>query len=126
MARVLVAVDDPLCLKPENEGKPKLLVGQYIQAEIEGTTLNDIVVVDRAMLRNGDWVWIMGTDNMLEIRAVDVVYRGIDRVLVRDGLQDGDRIVVTDIATVAEGMELRLEDADATESDETEGAEAVS
>ncbi len=122
MARVLVAVDDPLGLKPENASAPKLLVGQYIQAEIEGTILDDMVVVDRSLLRNGDFVWIMNAENMLVVRAVDIAYRGLEDALVRGGLEDGERIVITDIATVAEGMELRL---DGDEEDSPKSAEAV-
>jgi len=123
MARVLVAVDDPLCLKEENQGKPKLLVGQYIQAEIVGTTLDNIVVVDRSLLRNGDWVWIMNSENKLEVRAVDIAYKGLEKALVRNGIDDGERIVTTDIATVADGMELRLEgDEDGDAATPPEGA----
>lgn len=114
MARVLVAVVDPLCLDPANAGKPKLLVGQYLNAEMEGTALDDIVVVDRSLLRNGDQVWIMNGDNKLEIRPIEVAYRGLNDVLVRGGIEDGERMVSTDIATVAEGMELRIEEAEET------------
>lgn len=109
MARVLVAVDDPLCLDPANEGKPKLLVNQYLTAEIEGATLDDIVALDWSLLRNGDWVWIMNADNELDIRAIDIAYRGLQEVLVRDGIAEGERIVSTDIAAASQGMGLRLE-----------------
>ena len=121
MALVLVAVDDPLCLQPENAGKPRLLVGQYVSAEIEGATLDDIVVVERNLLRNGDWVWVMNDENKLEMRALDIAYRGQEQVLVQDGIENGERIVATDIATVAEGMELRLDGDDAPPSDHKPG-----
>lgn len=112
MARVLVAVDDPLCRKPENADKPKLLVGQYLTAEIEGAVVDDAVVLERRLLRDGDQVWIMNDDNKLEVRPVEIVYRGREQVLVGTGIRDGERIVSTDIATVADGMELRLGGAD--------------
>lgn len=130
MARVLVAVDDPLALLPENEGLPTLLVGQFVTAEIEGATLDGVVVVDRALLRSGDWVWIMNAENKLEVRPVEIAYRGLAYVLVQGGIEDGERIVTTDIATVADGMELRLDGAEdgisAPDATATEGGGAAS
>lgn len=108
MARVLVEVHDPLCLEPENEDKPRMLVGQFLSAEIEGRELDHVVVLDRAYLRNGDFVWIMDTEDKLDIRPVDIAYRGVERVLIRGGIEDGERIVTTDIAAVAAGMSLRV------------------
>ena len=43
MAAVYVAIDDPLCLRPENKTKPKLLLGSFVQAEIEGIELTSVV-----------------------------------------------------------------------------------
>ncbi len=110
MVRVLVAVDDPLCLKPENQDKPRLLVGQYLSGVIEGRQLDNVYVVDRSLLRNGDWVWIMNDENKLEVRALDVAYRGNQEVIARGGISHGERLVATDIATVADGMELRVDE----------------
>ncbi len=116
MVRVLVAVDDPLCLKPENQDKPRLLVGQYLSGVIEGRQLDNVFVVDRSLLRNGDWVWIMNADDKLEVRALDIAYRGSREVIARSGIVHGERLVSTDIATVAEGMELRLGESTSEES----------
>ena len=125
MAQVLVAVDDPLCLKPENEDKPKLLVGQYLVASIEGKTLENVVAVDRSMLRNGDVVWVMNAENKLEIRPITVSYRGPDDVVVEDGLSHGDRIISSGIGTVAEGMALRTGSDDDKPAESEKGAAAT-
>jgi hypothetical protein len=49
----------------------------------------------------------MSPEETLEIRAVKVVYRGPEKVYVDVGLSQGERIVVSDIATPASGMKLR-------------------
>ncbi len=108
MARLLVEVEDPLALEPENDGKPRLLIGAYLRAEIAGRALPDTVKVDRRFLRDGDRVWLMDANDRLEIRAVEIAYRGPQDVLVSEGLDAGDRIVTTDIAVAVEGMPLRL------------------
>jgi RND family efflux transporter MFP subunit len=108
MAELIVAVDDPLALKPENGGKPQLLLGSFVRALAEGQPLENAVLLDRAYLRDGDTVWVIGPDNRLEIRAVHVAWRGTDSVLVSSGLAPGERVVTTPLAVVAPGMEVRL------------------
>lgn len=119
MARLLVAVEDPLALAEANRGQPALLIGSYVRVEIEGTTIPSAAPVSRSLLRDGDNVWIMTPADELEIRPVTVAFRGRDQVLVTGGLKAGDRLVVTDLAAPVDGMSLRLR------TDESPAAEAV-
>ncbi|MDX2456646.1 MAG: efflux RND transporter periplasmic adaptor subunit [Gammaproteobacteria bacterium] len=107
MARLIVEVDDPFTLKPENSGKPVLLMNSYVSVEIEGRQLDQVATIARTHLRDGDRLWIMGVDDALEIRKVDIVFRSHDQVLVADGVKAGERLVVTDLAAPVAGMPLR-------------------
>jgi len=120
MARLLLAVDDPLALEPDNRGKPRLIIGQYLQAQIKGRLLRDAVALDRGLLRQGDRVWVMNEDNRLEIRPVEIAHRGRDEVVITGGLAAGERVVATDLGAAAQGMALRLDEAD--DSDAGSGA----
>lgn len=108
MAELIVAVDDPLALKPENRGRPQLLLGSFVRALAEGRPVESAVLLERAHLRDGETVWVVGPDNRLEIRRVDIAWRGTDAVLVSGGLAPGERVVTTPLAVVATGMEVRL------------------
>ena len=108
LARVLVAVDDPFCLKPENRDLPQLLMDSYISAQIEGRTLASVFAVDRSHLRENQSVWIMDDAGRLDIRPVQIGFRGADCVYVTAGLAENERLVVTDIAAPVQGMPLRL------------------
>ena len=112
MVRLLVSVPDPLSLKPENQGQPALLVGSYVTGEIQGTSFDAIYALPRPLLREGDSVWIMNDDGKLDVRPVNIAYRGRDEILIRSGLEPGDRVVVTDLSVPVEGMALRLPDVD--------------
>jgi len=107
MAALVVGVTDPMARKPWNAGKPQILVDSYLRAEIVGPAIPGAVALDRAWLREGDTAWVMGADDRLEIRALEVAWRTADEVLVTGGLAPGDRVVTTQIATVADGMALR-------------------
>jgi RND family efflux transporter MFP subunit len=98
LARLMVTVDDPFCLKPQNLKLPQLLMGSYISAEIEGRTLSDVFPIQRAYFRDNDTVWIMDDSGQLEIRKVRIAYRGPERVYVTEGLTENEKLVVTDIA----------------------------
>lgn len=113
MAEIIVEVEDPLALSPEHQGAPKLLLGSFLEGRMEGRAVEGgAVLLDRAHLRDGDTVWVMAPEDRLEIRQVEIVWRGGDNVLVTGGLAAGERVVVTTLATFAEGMALRTRDGD--------------
>lgn len=108
MARVLVAVDDPLAL--ETTDKPRLLLGTYVEAHIAGETLEDVIRLDREHVREDDTVWVMDDERQLDIREVEVALRDSEHAYVRDGLREGDRVVTSSLATVRDGAPLRVDD----------------
>ena len=108
LARVLVSVKDPLCLKTTDPASPKLLVGMYVSLEADGIELKDAIRIDRTSLRDNDTVWVFGEDGLMEIRKVEVVRRGRDVVYVGKGLEDGQRIVTSDLAVRVAGTPLKI------------------
>lgn len=110
MARLLIEVDDPFTLNPENRGKPIMLMGSYVRVEIEGRQLDQVATIEREHLREGDRLWIMNSDATLEIREIDIVFRGLNEVFVADGVQTGEQLVITDLAAPVAGMPLRNKD----------------
>jgi len=103
MARLLVTVSDPLARKTDG---PPLILGSLIETHIEGRPIHDVIRLSRDYVRERDTVWVMN-DGKLEIREVDVVFRDADDAYIRDGLRDGEQVVTTTLATVAEGVGLR-------------------
>ncbi len=107
-AQLLVCVKDPLCLQG-NSSLPKLLIGSYVRVYIEGIQLSEVFRIKREYIRDGNSVWIMNAENELEVRPVEVIFRGDDVIFVKNGLQEGEHLITTDISAPVEGMELRLE-----------------
>lgn len=113
MARLLIAVRDPLAMRSENAGEPRMILSTYVRVEIEGTTLREVATIPRDALRDDDRVYLMDEDGGLEIRPVDVVFRSPDRVFVH-GLNAGEKLVITNLSAPVEGMPLRVQGAAAT------------
>ncbi len=103
LAQIIVSVPRPL----DNPDHP-LLLGMYVTAKIQGKSVPGVFSIPRNALRGSNDVWLVGRNNRLEIHPVEVVWSGLDRVLVRDGLEAGSSLVVSDLATPVEGMLLKV------------------
>ena len=126
LARILVTVPDPLGQASDG---PPLILDTLIQTEIEGKPIREVVRIDRELIRDSDTVWVM-KDNKLEIRETEIAFRDAEHAYVRQGLEDGDEVVVTTLATVAEGVGLRKvneasEGHDGSESNEASSEESA-
>jgi RND family efflux transporter MFP subunit len=108
MARLLVKVADPHALKPENAGAPRMLIDAYVRVEIEGRELPAAAAIEREAIRDGDTLWIMDDDGRLDVRRIEIAFRGREKVLVTGGIEDGERLVVSPLPAPAPGMALRL------------------
>jgi RND family efflux transporter MFP subunit len=107
MARLLVEVGDPLCRLPENAGKKPLLIGEYVRVEISGRRLEQVYTIPRYALRENSSLWLT-KDEKLDIRKVDILWRDADQVIVRDGLADGERLIISDLTTPVQGMDVSI------------------
>ncbi len=108
LARLLVAVDDPLARNmPSNT--PSLILGEYLEATIEGRELQDVAQLPREYVRADETVWLM-VDERLVIRPVSIVFQDDQFAYVDQGLAASDLVVTTRLATVREGLRLRTED----------------
>lgn len=107
LARILLTVPDPLAHEPGSSGLPPLMVGSYVEARIEGKLIEDAVRMRRDYLRQNDTVWI-NEDGVLRIRPLEVVFRDQDYAYVRQGLEETDLVVTTNLATVIDGARLRM------------------
>ena len=105
LARVLVKVPDPLA-KNTGEDKPVLMIGAFVEANLQGKSVEDVIRLDRDYVRNNNQVWVM-QDEKLAIKEVDIVLTDSEYAYISSGLQDGDRVVTTNLSTVAEGLGLR-------------------
>jgi len=106
MARLLVKVEDPFCLKPENRDSKPLLLGEYVRAEVEGRTLANVFSIPRQALHEDSFIWIATPDEKLNIRKVKVLWHDKDRVLVRDGIRTGEKLIISDITVPIDGMAI--------------------
>jgi hypothetical protein len=108
MARVLVEIKDPLGLNISEKKHPPLLIGEYVRMEIEGRQLEKVYRIPRTALRDNTRIWLVSNDGKLEIRSVETVWRDAQTVLLTDGLQPGEQLIVSDLSKPVRGMPLQV------------------
>lgn len=116
MARVLAAIPDPLARDAETSETPELTIGEFLDVEIEGDELEDVIRLDRDYVREDETVWVM-EDKSLQIHSVDIIMQDADYAYIAEGLEAGDKVVTTTLSTVSEGAALRTK-ADAQSGDQ--------
>lgn len=105
MARVIVSIPAPL-----EGGSLPLLLGSFVDVEIDAPPLENVIEVPRAAVREGNVVYVMNEQSQLESRRVTVVWGLRDSVMVSDGLESGDRVIRSQVGTALPGMLLRTAD----------------
>jgi RND family efflux transporter MFP subunit len=112
MARLVIRIADPLSLTSPEAEAPAMLIGEYVQADIQGRHIPDAYRIPREALRERSRVWVVGKEGTLDIRDVHVVWRDTQSVIVKQGLKSNERVVVSDLATPVEGMAVDIDSAD--------------
>jgi RND family efflux transporter MFP subunit len=109
MIQVVVEIQDPYGLADKSEPeRPALATGTFVQVRIQGKILENVAVIPRRAIREDSTVWIMDRESKLRIQKVVPVRIERDEVIVAEGLEGGDRIILTNISGAADGMNLRL------------------
>jgi RND family efflux transporter MFP subunit len=116
MAKLLAEVPDPLSLQPTSSEQPKLLLGSYVRVEIAGKLLPNAAAIERDHIHNGDQLWIMDDQDRLDIRTVEIAFRGHDQALVIGGVSQGEKLITTNLPSPVQGMSLRLKEAETSSS----------
>lgn len=103
----VVRVDDPYGLQHPEQQTP-LAVGLFVEAEIEGRTVDNVFRLPRSALRNEDNVLIIDADNRLRRRKVDVLRTDFKSALISSGLQAGDRVCVSPVEAFVDGLLVEI------------------
>jgi len=107
MVTVVARVNEPYVSR---DGRPPLSVGLFVDAEIQGETVPDVVVLPRAALRGEHQVLVVDADNRLHVRDVQVLRRASEQVFISGGLQRGELVCISPLQSTREGMRVRVAD----------------
>lgn len=87
-----------------------LPIGLYVEASIVGKEVDDVFVLPREAVRGNSRVLVVDTENRLWFRDVEILRLENDRVVLSAGLEDGERICLSPIQAIIEGMRVNVVD----------------
>jgi RND family efflux transporter MFP subunit len=110
MARLLIAINDPLDLHSGNASdrtKGKVLLGSYVKVMINAGSFNNVYTIPRHALREGDLIWVKDSDDTLQTRQADVVWRRKDDVLAIIELNPGEELILSRLQSPLPGIKVK-------------------
>lgn len=105
MLHAIAEVRDPYA---PSKTRPPLLAGLFVQAVIAGREQPGLFALPPGAVNSSQEAMLVDADGHLHLRHLGVLRNEPDRVLVRDGLAAGDRVVVAGVQVPVEGMAVRL------------------
>ncbi len=103
---LIAQVDDPYSL--EDPGSPPLRINQYVEADIEGSLLEQVFVIPRSALREGREVLLVDEENRILRKEVRILWRDAGRIVVgQEDLQPGQRLSLTPLPIAVDGIPVR-------------------
>ena len=83
-------------------------VGLFVQAEIQGRATDNIVVVPRSAIRDGNQVLVVDNDDRLRLRSVSIARLYGDDAYIDGGVGEGERVCITALQAVTDGTRVNV------------------
>jgi membrane fusion protein, multidrug efflux system len=84
---------------------PPLVKSMFVEVELRGRATAPVAVIPRVALR-ANRVYVVGEDQRLEARVVEVAFVQGAVGVIASGLAGGEQVVVSDLVPAMEGMRL--------------------
>ena len=107
MLHAVAEVEDAFNREANSDTRP-LRRGQFVEAEIQGRLVAGAYVLPRYALRGSDTVYIVTEANTLQTRRIEIVKTDTERVIIRSGLEPGERVATSPIAYFIENMPIEV------------------
>lgn len=119
-------VQDPYNRRGPSHENP-LAFGRFVEAEIDGITLANMIELPRYAVNSGGFVWVISGDEerTLERREVELQRRGRHTVFISAGLEAGEKVLLTQLDNPLPGQRVRLPGDKAELPEETPNDESI-
>ena len=120
-SRVLYAVarvEDPYAREAGAADRIPLPMGMFVAATIDGTEAPGVFVLPRRVLRPDGTLLVVDADDKIDVRDVELLRAEGNLVYLSSGVEEGERVALTALEFVTEGMPVSIvgEDGEASAS----------
>jgi RND family efflux transporter MFP subunit len=104
MVHVIIEINNAIDLFNK---KQSLLPGMFVEVQILGRTLTNVLPLPNHAIRNGHQVWTVVEDK-LRICDVEIVRQTREVTYVSGGLEPGTEVITSSLNYITEGMKVRV------------------
>jgi len=83
-----------------------LPIGLFVEAKIDGIKVNDVFQIPVTAISENNIVYIVDSNNELELRELSILKKYSDFVIVKEGIRAGERIVTSKLSTASNGIKV--------------------
>ncbi|MEC7894012.1 MAG: efflux RND transporter periplasmic adaptor subunit [Pseudomonadota bacterium] len=108
--QTIIRVSQPSTDKEQDENGLRTIplpIGLYVEADIQGRTVENIISLPRSVIRNNNQVLIVDAENKMYYREVEIFRLEEQQVLISSGILPGERICISPIQAVVDGMAVQ-------------------
>ncbi|KYN84520.1 hypothetical protein ATY37_05620 [Vibrio cidicii] len=113
MTNVVVRISDPYGI---NSKQPAIKFGSYVEVNFAGKELKHIYRLPQELVNNRT-VWVVNENNELQPRMVNVLRAEGEFMLIAEGIEQSDQLVLTVPEYPQKGMTVKLLSAEADSND---------
>ena len=103
MLHLVARVEDPYARASDRAPLP---VGLFVEAEIRGRTVEDVLVVPRAAVHE-DRIWLVDAAGRLRVRRAELLRHEGRTAVLRVRVATGERLCLSSLARAVDGMPVR-------------------
>ncbi len=109
MVRLMILLEDPLCLNEENKGKEKILLHATVDVEIHGKELKNVYEIPRSAWREDKEIWIVDENKKLKKMTPKLIWRTKNSVFIDpEGIPNGTQIITSTLSLSVDGLALNI------------------
>ena len=104
MITVIAQVESPYGTESD---RPPLAVGLFVEAEIMGHKIDNVFVLPRSAIQANRQVYVIGKDDRLQFRDVEILRTVGEEVYINGGLNALETVCLSTVSNAIEGMLVR-------------------
>ena len=106
MLFTVARIEDPYAL--QNTSKNPLRIGTFVNADISGKKIENLISLPRHILRPGNLLWVIDENLKLQNRKVTILRAGGDDIYVSAGLDNGELVSLTSLDATYSGAAVKI------------------
>ncbi len=103
---VIARVDDPYASR--EPGRPPLKIGQFVEAKIEGQTLENVFVVPDSALHAGNTLFTIDDSNQLQQHEIEIIWRDGEHSVIKGELDEDVQLVISPVSRNLIGRQVEV------------------